>query len=164
MPFRNGSFSTVVCSEVLEHIEDDVQALQEIARVLRPGGTLVITFPHRKAYFSKDDRFVHHYRRYEREEMEKLLRQVDLAPVVTRKVLGPLEKLTMIVAVTVFSALPRISFGGHIEGPEGMKAAHIIRPLFLVANRLYAGLAWLDGWIAPRCLASVLLMKAVKSK
>jgi demethylmenaquinone methyltransferase / 2-methoxy-6-polyprenyl-1,4-benzoquinol methylase len=37
MPFRNGSFSTVVCSEDLEHMKDDVQALQEIARVLRPG-------------------------------------------------------------------------------------------------------------------------------
>jgi hypothetical protein len=125
---------------------------------------LVITFPLRKAYFSKDDRFVHHYRRYERKEMEKLLRQADLAPVVTRKVLGPLEKLTMIVAVTIFSTLPCISFGGHIEGPEGMWVARIIRTLFLAANRLYAGLAWLDGWIALQRLASVLLMKAVKSK
>lgn len=161
LPFRAGSFSTVVCSEVLEHMENDVQALQEIARILRPGGTLVITFPHRKAYFSSDDRFVHHYRRYEREGMEKLLRQADLAPVSTRKVLGPLEKLTMIAAVTVFSVLLHNS-AGSTEGLEGMRAARIMRLLFMVANRVYAGLAWLDGRLSPRCLASVLLMKAVK--
>ena len=45
LPFIEESFDTVLCSEVLEHIERDEEALKEIARVLQPGGALVITVP-----------------------------------------------------------------------------------------------------------------------
>ncbi|MHB8380501.1 MAG: class I SAM-dependent methyltransferase [Acidimicrobiales bacterium] len=45
LPFPNGSFDRVICSEVLEHIPDDVAAMRELARVLRPGGTMAITVP-----------------------------------------------------------------------------------------------------------------------
>jgi SAM-dependent methyltransferase len=45
LPFPDGSFDRVICSEVLEHIPDDVAAMRELARVLRPGGTMAITVP-----------------------------------------------------------------------------------------------------------------------
>jgi ubiquinone/menaquinone biosynthesis C-methylase UbiE len=45
LPFPDGSFDRVICSEVLEHIPDDRSAMQELARVLRPGGTMAITVP-----------------------------------------------------------------------------------------------------------------------
>jgi SAM-dependent methyltransferase len=45
LPFPDGSFDRVICSEVLEHILDDVAAMRELARVLRPGGTMAITVP-----------------------------------------------------------------------------------------------------------------------
>ena len=45
LPFVDGSFDRVVCSEVLEHIPDDLGAMRELARVLRPGGTMAITIP-----------------------------------------------------------------------------------------------------------------------
>ena len=45
LPFSDTSFNKVLCSEVLEHIEGDREALREIARILQPGGTLVITVP-----------------------------------------------------------------------------------------------------------------------
>jgi SAM-dependent methyltransferase len=45
LPFRDSSFGCIVTSEVLEHIDDDVRALSELSRVLRPGGTLVATVP-----------------------------------------------------------------------------------------------------------------------
>jgi SAM-dependent methyltransferase len=48
MPFRAGSFSLVLCSDVLEHIKDDTAAISEFSRVLRPGGRLVITVPSKK--------------------------------------------------------------------------------------------------------------------
>lgn len=47
MPFEDGSFGTVLCTEVLEHVPYPEQALREIRRVLRPGGTLIGSVPAR---------------------------------------------------------------------------------------------------------------------
>lgn len=45
LPFAGGSFETLVCSEVLEHLEAPGRFLGECRRVLAPGGTLVLTTP-----------------------------------------------------------------------------------------------------------------------
>jgi SAM-dependent methyltransferase len=45
LPFADGTFDRVICSEVLEHIADDRRAMEEIFRVLRPGGTAAVTVP-----------------------------------------------------------------------------------------------------------------------
>jgi len=45
LPFRDASFDAVLCSHVLEHVEDDRTAMAELARVLRPGGWLVVLVP-----------------------------------------------------------------------------------------------------------------------
>jgi SAM-dependent methyltransferase len=45
LPFAEGSFDRVIASEVLEHIPDDRSAMAELARVLRPGGTMAVTVP-----------------------------------------------------------------------------------------------------------------------
>ncbi len=45
LPFRDGHFDAVVCSETLEHVSDDAAAVNEIARILRPGGWLFVTVP-----------------------------------------------------------------------------------------------------------------------
>jgi ubiquinone/menaquinone biosynthesis C-methylase UbiE len=45
IPAPDGAFDKAVLSEVLEHIPDDVRALREVGRVLKPGGLLAITVP-----------------------------------------------------------------------------------------------------------------------
>ena len=45
LPFPDGTFDRVIASEVLEHIPDDDGAIAELARVLRPGGTIAVTVP-----------------------------------------------------------------------------------------------------------------------
>ena len=45
LPFADGSFDRVIAAEVLEHIPEDTAAMAELARVLRPGGTLAVTVP-----------------------------------------------------------------------------------------------------------------------
>ena len=45
LPFADGAFDRVVASEVLEHVPDDTGAMRELARVLRPGGTMAVTVP-----------------------------------------------------------------------------------------------------------------------
>ena len=45
LPFADDTFDCVVTSEVLEHIQNDVTAISELRRVLKPGGTLGVTVP-----------------------------------------------------------------------------------------------------------------------
>jgi len=45
LPFRDGTFDRIIAAEVMEHIPDDEAAALEIARVLKPGGTVAVTVP-----------------------------------------------------------------------------------------------------------------------
>ena len=45
LPFADDTFDFIICSEVMEHIPDDAAAAGELARVLKPGGTLAVTVP-----------------------------------------------------------------------------------------------------------------------
>lgn len=45
LPFPDRSFDRVIASEVLEHVVEDRRAMAELARVLRPGGTMAVTVP-----------------------------------------------------------------------------------------------------------------------
>ena len=49
MPFDDGSFATVLCTEVLEHVPDPARVLAEIRRVLTPDGVLIGSVPARSA-------------------------------------------------------------------------------------------------------------------
>ena len=46
MPFDDGTFDLVIANHVLEHVDDDLRALREIRRVLRPGGRAVLQTPY----------------------------------------------------------------------------------------------------------------------
>jgi SAM-dependent methyltransferase len=45
LPFPDGAFDKIIAAEILEHVPDDGRAVAEIARVLRPGGTVAVTVP-----------------------------------------------------------------------------------------------------------------------
>jgi SAM-dependent methyltransferase len=45
LPFADATFDRVIAAEVLEHIPADRAAMAELARVLRPGGTMAVTVP-----------------------------------------------------------------------------------------------------------------------
>ena len=86
MPFPDGSFDRVIAAEVLEHIPSDQAALNEVARVLRPGGLAAITvpgwLPERICWRLSDD--YHnvpggHVRIFTRGELERKLERAGLA-------------------------------------------------------------------------------------
>ena len=78
LPFRQGSFDVVVASDVLEHIEDDVEAVSEIARVLRLGGAAIISVPAHQWLFSEHDVALHHFRRYSKAAIRNVLERSGL--------------------------------------------------------------------------------------
>lgn len=45
LPFADGTFDRIIASEILEHLPTDTVAMDELARVLKPGGTIAITVP-----------------------------------------------------------------------------------------------------------------------
>jgi SAM-dependent methyltransferase len=157
LPFKSGSFSFVVCSEVLEHLREDQKALAETARILNSGGRLVITFPHRRCYFSRDDRYVNHFRRYEIDDIKSKIRRCGFSPVRVGKVLGPLEKVTMWSAVFFFQRWQNRKMRKS-DRKFTVPFHRFMVILFIWMNRIYAGLAWMDARITPRALAAVMLM------
>lgn len=45
LPFENDSYDIIFCNHVLEHIPDDTKAMQELFRVLKPGGMAILQIP-----------------------------------------------------------------------------------------------------------------------
>jgi len=57
LPFENDAYDFIICNHVLEHIPNDTKAMQELYRVLAPGGTAILQVPYeadRKTTFEDD--------------------------------------------------------------------------------------------------------------
>jgi glycosyltransferase involved in cell wall biosynthesis len=63
------SFDTVVCLNVVEHVEDDLCALRNIRGTLEPGGRAIILVPQDQAVYGTLDEVLGHYRRYSAESL-----------------------------------------------------------------------------------------------
>lgn len=82
LALKKHEFDTVVCLNVLEHIEDHEGALQRLYEVLMPGGRLALFVPADQKLFGTMDTQVGHFRRYSREELQQLM---EAAGFVTEK-------------------------------------------------------------------------------
>lgn len=69
---------TIVCLNVIEHIEDDAKAVTNLARALEPGGHLLIIVPALELLFNDLDRLAGHHRRYSRDQMRSRLEAAGL--------------------------------------------------------------------------------------
>lgn len=76
IPFPPGSLDGVLLLDVLEHIDDDREALGAIRRLLRPGGLLLCTVPAFQALWSPHDVVLGHRRRYTAAALRRLLEGV----------------------------------------------------------------------------------------
>ena len=64
LPFGDATFGLVTTLDVIEHVDDDVEALREMRRVARPDGRLLVTVPAHPSLWSSHDVVNHHKRRY----------------------------------------------------------------------------------------------------
>jgi ubiquinone/menaquinone biosynthesis C-methylase UbiE len=69
------SIEGIVCGEVLEHLEDDIVAVQEFFRILKPGGFCVVTAPADPRKWSFVDDWSGHFRRYTKDSLTELFTQ-----------------------------------------------------------------------------------------
>jgi SAM-dependent methyltransferase len=77
--FITNPFDSIVCLNVLEHIDDDVFALAQIRDSLAPRGKLALLVPAHLVLYGSFDRAVGHFRRYEKLELERKLEKAGFA-------------------------------------------------------------------------------------
>jgi SAM-dependent methyltransferase len=92
-----GAVDSVVCLNVLEHIQDDRTALVRMAQCLRPGGSLFLLSPAHALLFGEVDRAVHHQRRYGKAALALLLRDTGFV-VETIRYVNPVGALGWLVS------------------------------------------------------------------
>jgi SAM-dependent methyltransferase len=83
---RRGTFSCAAAINVLEHVRDDRSAVTSMARLVRPGGHVVVLVPAFEVAMSRFDRDIGHHRRYRREGVQRLFESAGLQPVGVRYV------------------------------------------------------------------------------
>lgn len=85
----DADYDAVVALNVLEHIPDDVAALRSFARLVRPGGDVVLVVPAFPIGMSKFDRAIGHQRRYRKHSLRQAIESAGLHVEVLRHVNGP---------------------------------------------------------------------------
>jgi len=79
LPFPDKSFDLVLATDVIEHVEDDLSALRELHRILKPGQCLLLTVPAFPLLWGLQDEVSHHKRRYRLNQLLEKLDSIDLS-------------------------------------------------------------------------------------
>lgn len=82
-PFRD-KYDAIGMFDVVEHLQDDVLALKQTAKMLKPGGLMFITTPAHNWLWSQNDSLSGHKRRYTKKTMHKLLDKAGLQVIYIR--------------------------------------------------------------------------------
>ena len=88
LPFADASFDRIIAAEVLEHLPEDTRAMAELARVLKPGGSIAVTVPRwgpeKVCWALSDDYHANeggHIRIYKGDQLRERLEQAGLQAV-----------------------------------------------------------------------------------
>lgn len=127
-----GEADLIMLTDVLEHVADDRELLGRIVAVMRPGSQLLITVPADQTLWSSHDEALGHYRRYSRDELERLWNDLPVSVLLTSHFnarLYPLVKL-----VRTFNRWRGSSFGA---ANTDLKMTR--RPMNWLLEKLFAG-------------------------
>ncbi len=91
VPRETGTYDSILCNAVLEHVQFPDKVMQEMHRLLKPGGYLILCVPFLQPYHPGPD-----FRRYSREGMEQLARQHNFETVAIYPVHSIAQTITWI--------------------------------------------------------------------
>ena len=141
-PFLHRKFDIIALFDVLEHIEDDLAALQSLKKCLKKGGRVILTVPAYMFLWSYHDEYHHHFRRYSRNSLSLLCEQGGYE----LKVLTGFNSLLLPVAI-MFRLLSKLTT---TNKPIGAKASDgivngILKFLFKAEIKLNDARGWPFG-------------------
>lgn len=137
LPFLDGEFEVILCSEVLEHLHAPEKAISEMYRVLKPGGTLILTT---RFMFPQHD-VPHDYFRYTEYGMRHLFRQWGILELVPET--KNFETLAVLIHRMAFTMEFR---GGQITRVFLFLLAKLVRKLGFLVKKEY-GIRRRDGTV-----------------
>jgi SAM-dependent methyltransferase len=136
LPVRDDVADLVLATGLIEHVEDDRAVLQEIARVLRPGGYVHIELPFLQQYHEDPI----DCRRFTVQGLERELRRVGLEPVRSGTHIGP--TVTMITLASYYASL---WFEGKSQAAKVVSAG-----VFLACSVVFWPLKFLDSLLVRK--------------
>ena len=125
----DNAYDLVAILDVLEHVEEDREALESIARKLKPGGRILITVPAHPWMWSAHDVVNHHKRRYTRKSLRKVVADAGLQ----------LDMLSWFNSL-LFPLAAAARLAGRISGKEDSDDALPAQPV----NRLFEAIFGLE--------------------
>lgn len=136
LPFPDRQFDLVLATDIIEHVDDDLLALRELRRVLKPNGRLLLTVPAFRLLWGLQDEVGHHQRRYRLSELLELIGAASLLPE-RHFYFNYLLFLPILLLRRLMRVLPaRVASEGEINAPW--------------LNRMMGGLFRFDVQTAPR--------------
>lgn len=134
LPFEDNSFDIIVALDVLEHIEEDLDALREWTRVLKKEGVIILTVPAYQWLWSEHDEALHHFRRYNASGLHKLLNLAGLKA----------TKRSYIITSTLIPIVMYRLIKSILPGSKGADTSYVKLPR--PVNYALAKILWAEGW------------------
>jgi SAM-dependent methyltransferase len=144
LPFADATFDVVAAFDVVEHCEPEATVLSELARVLTPGGRLLVSVPAYQWAWTEFDVQNRHHRRYTRRRLVAAVEACGLDVV----------RATYLFAGTFpFFAADRLRSRVRSDGSRAgsADAAPQLPETGPVVEKLLMSASGLDRWLLPRC-------------
>jgi len=135
LPFKEGSFDLVTMLDLLEHIGNDSQALKEAYRVLKSGGTLLLTVPAHPLLWSEHDIALHHQRRYLKRELRAKVKRAGFK----------VQKLSFAVTALFLPILGYRLLQRVLPQSQKPQTSYVLLPAWL--NNFFIALLKLEAWV-----------------
>jgi SAM-dependent methyltransferase len=121
LPFKHNAFDVVTALDVLEHVDDDLKALDQLRRIMKENALLVITVPAYGFLWSEHDEALHHRRRYAASELRNKLTRAEFE----------VERISYYITILFFPILFMRFLQSIFKKSVHAKTSHIILPRWL---------------------------------
>ena len=130
IPFPGGTFDNALCIEVLEHADDPQRLLTEIARCVRPGGTLLLTVP----WSARRHHIPHDFHRFTRERLGRLLSEGGFVDVNIKERGSDISTIASKLVIMSLRIAPGLSWRRLLSLPLFIAAAPITGAFIVAAH------------------------------